>query len=110
GLAFGYFIFLNLSRTSLHVRLVRELAAAPGQELPTAGLLERYGAGHVLDVRLQRLVGGGQLVCARGRYRSGSRGDFVLLAHALDALKLLVLGRRSFFPPGGGGPARPPED
>ncbi|HWR98197.1 MAG TPA: hypothetical protein VN317_07210 [Candidatus Methanoperedens sp.] len=98
GLGFGYFIFLNLGRTSLSIRLVRELAAAPGQELPLAALLERYGSGHVLDARLERMVAGGQLIRRGERWLSGPRADFLQLARLLDVLKLLLLGRRSFFP------------
>jgi hypothetical protein len=94
GFGFGYFSFLNLNQASLRVRIMKELLAEGGS-LALADLLERYNAGQILEARLARLVEGGQLEARPGCYASGTRGDFLRLARLLDALKLLVTGRRT---------------
>jgi len=100
GLGFCYFAFLNLNQASLRIRMLKELHAAPGETLPLGDLLARYHAGHILDERLDRLLGSGQLVLRADRYYSGPRSEFLVLARFLNLLKRMLLGR-SGAPPHG---------
>jgi putative flippase GtrA len=57
-----------------------------------AEILARYGAGHVLDNRLERLTAGGHLVERGGRDYPGSP-YFLILFEFFEVLKRLVVGK-----------------
>jgi hypothetical protein len=90
-----YFHFVNLGVTARRPRLLIELAEAPGG-LTYEQLLERYNGRHQVEARLERLLGGGQLVLRDGRYRVG-QPVMLLIAKVIVALKRLLLGKTSEF-------------
>ena len=96
GFAFGYFNFVNLTVASLRIRILEELTASGGW-LPRATLLDRYGTGSVIEIRLARLVRGGHIVERNGRLHTG-RLQFLVVARIFDALRTLILGSRQAMP------------
>jgi hypothetical protein len=91
-LSFCYFNFINLNMTSIRIRLLRELLAADAAGLPRSEVLERYGAQHVLHVRLQRLLQAGEVRrVGDGYVLAGSAVRRI--AWLFDLLRLLVTGR-----------------
>ena len=91
GLAFGYWAFLNLNLTSLRIRVLKELASAPGETLSHATLASRYDDREMVERRLARLEAAGHIARNGGRY--------VLKAYWLirvaDLIRLL---RRAIIP------------
>lgn len=96
GFAFCYFNFVNLTVASLRIRILEELAAAGGW-LARSTLLDRYGTGSVIELRLARLVRGGHLVDRNGRLYTG-RLQFLLLARIFDVLRTAILGSHHTTP------------
>jgi hypothetical protein len=68
GLAFGYWAFLNLNLTSLRIRVLKEIFAAPGEALSRATLAQRYDDCEMAERRLARLEAAGQVVRLGERY------------------------------------------
>ncbi len=77
--AYVFFHLINMGETARRVRLVIELAAAP-RGLTRAELLARYGAREIVDRRLGRLAGSGQIRIAGERVMLG---DVSVLGMAL---------------------------
>lgn len=90
GLAFGYFSFVNLSLTSLRIRMLRELRDAGGC-LPLATLHANYGNEVMVGVRLQRLIAGGHIT-QRDDTMYPARSLFLTIARLFDFLRWFVLG------------------
>ena len=95
ALGYGYFIFITLGETGRRIRIVRELYAA-GRPLTREEILERYDAEGIVSVRIDRLLGTGQIVFRDGRYYLQKR-TVLTMARMIVLLKLLVLGKRSEF-------------
>ncbi len=89
ALAFGYWAFLNLNRTSLRIRILRELLGHPAGISP-AEFAQEYSADELLQRRLQRLEGGGHLSCRDGRWRLQSN-KLLATARVIDAVRALIL-------------------
>ena len=86
-LAWAYvFGFFNIGESARRIRLVIELEAAGARGLTLVEILATYDARAIVDARLARLVGGGQLVARDGRYVIGRR-------LMLGIAKLLVVGK-----------------
>lgn len=97
-LACGWFVFLNFvvcSESSIRVRLLREIIAAGGS-IAEADLMAAYNERALVDMRLDRLVTGGQVVVADGRYRLTSR-PLRAIGLLFRSLKRLILRRTSEF-------------
>ena len=62
--------------TSIRMRLVREIARAGGKGISHPELLERYNPKTILDIRLRRLKGSGDVVEQGGLYRTGGKDNF----------------------------------
>ena len=92
---FCYFHFVNLGVTARRPRLLIELGEAPGG-LTYEQVLERYSGRYQVEARLERLLGGGQVVLRDGRYRIG-KPVMLLIARVMVALKRLLLGKPSEF-------------
>lgn len=90
-----YFHFVNLGVTARRPRLLIELAGAPGG-LTYAQVLERYDARYQIEARLERLLGGGQVVLRDGRYRIG-KPLMLHIARIIVVLKRLLLGKSSEY-------------
>lgn len=91
-LSFCYFNFINLNMTSIRIRLLRELLGAGEQGLLRTEVVGRYGAHHVLHVRLERLTQGGEVRHSGDAYvLAGS--SVRVIAVIFDILRWLVTGR-----------------
>lgn len=101
--AFGYcyFHFLNLGETARRIRILRELSESNGG-LTREQLLERYNAGQIIERRLARLLGNGQIILKSGAYYIGSP-VVLLMAKSLVFLKFILLGKKSEFDRSGRG-------
>jgi len=89
--SFCYFGFVNLSATSLRIRILEELKEAGGR-LTVTDLLERYGGQAVFDARMQRLLRS-KLLILRGNSLYVGKKYPLYAAKLLDALRFLILGR-----------------
>ncbi len=97
ALSYCFFGFLNLGETSLRIRIFNELRQTP------AGLSEeemsaRYNYRRMMEVRLERLVRGHQVVEREGRYFLEGRA-LRGIAALVRAAKLVVVGKASEFEP-----------
>lgn len=91
--AYVLFNVINVSESSIRVRILRELRDAPISE---AILLEKYNDALILDNRLDRLIGSGHIEFVDGRYRLASR-TLARVAGVIRLLKRILLGRTSEF-------------
>jgi hypothetical protein len=92
---FFYFNVVNGRKSALRVRLLRELREAQAG-LTVGELLERYPPEGMVEARLERMLGHGQILERGGRWFV-RRGALWLIARAMFAAKLLVIGKRSEF-------------
>jgi len=69
--------------TSVRMRLVREIASAPAGGISKDGILERYNHRTIVDLRLRRLVGSGDIIEKDGLYSQGRRGNFFFVFDAI---------------------------
>jgi hypothetical protein len=92
---FFYFNVVNGGRSALRVRLLAELAAAPGG-LTAEEILRLYGPDEMFAKRLERLLGHGQLVLRDGRCHIG-RPAVVTIARLVTIAKRIVIGKESEF-------------
>lgn len=87
ALAILYLDVVNIAETSLHVHIVLEVAWAG--HLPVEALTARYSGGHMVDARLARLAGLGQIRLVGDRYRLTDR-KMLVVARALDVWRALL--------------------
>jgi hypothetical protein len=95
ALGYGYFHFINLGVTARRIRLLIELMESEGG-LAYEEILQRYNAREMVDNRLGRLLDSGQVLLKEGKCFIG-KPVMLLMAKAMVAMKLLVLGKRSEF-------------
>jgi len=104
ALAYTYvFGFFNVSETARRLRLLVELLDAGPRGLSLDAILRAYNARMIVEARLRRLVAGGQLALADGRYVI-RRSLGLSVAKLLVGIKLLLLRAPSEF---GAGPPPP---
>ena len=89
ALGYCYFTFVNLTATSLRMRLLRELLKSTAPSLSTTALSSGYQAREVLDVRLDRLVKWGQIAVKNKRY--------VLQGTAFSVLSKIITHTRALI-------------
>jgi hypothetical protein len=70
--------------TSVRMRLVRELEQ--GRQMTLEQLLKRYNSQTIVDVRLRRLVGSGDIVETQGLYHCGRKGNFFFVFDAIASI------------------------
>jgi hypothetical protein len=93
ALGYCHFHFVNLGETARRIRLLRELHEAGGA-LSHPDLVARYGAREIVERRIARLLGTGQVVLCEGRYHI--RNPLVLtIARGMMALKMVLLKKGS---------------
>lgn len=86
-----YFTFINMSETARRVRLLRELyEAADG--LTKEGILKRYNAQEIIDVRTSRLLNNGQIILREGKYYIGSP-LMAFISRTIVFMKFIMLGK-----------------
>lgn len=90
-LSYIYFHFINLGETGRRIRLLRELYDSR-EGLSLDETLARYNGQEILEKRLQRLVGNGQVILRVDRYYIG-KPCMLLMARALSLLRSVLLGR-----------------
>jgi len=71
--------------TSVRMRLVREISAS-STGLSKGELLQKYNAEKIVDMRLRRLVGSGDIVEKDGLYRVISRKNFFFIFDAIAGI------------------------
>jgi hypothetical protein len=69
--------------TSVRMRLVREIAAVPSGGTSLKELLQRYNHETIVDLRLRRLLGSGDIIEKDGLYRVGHSRNFFFLFDAI---------------------------
>lgn len=89
-LGFIFFNVINLNISSLRIRMLKEYLRVHPQPLPDAVLREKYHTRGMLDARLERLAGGGQIIWRDGRYYV-HRGLVVVIGHFFAFLQKLLL-------------------
>nr|MBI3612136.1 hypothetical protein [Nitrospirota bacterium] len=92
-LSFAYFYvfgFYNLGESARRIRLLIELYGAGERGMTLDELLTAYNARMIVEVRLERLLTGGQIVRRKDRY-------FVAHPHMLYGAKALVLLKRLYL-------------
>ena len=93
------FGFFNVSETARRLRLLVELLDAGPRGLSLDEVLRAYNARMIVEARLRRLVAGGQLALADGRYVL-RRSLGLSVAKLLVGIKLLLLRAPSEFAAG----------
>ena len=79
--------------TSVRMRLVREIAASAGNGVSLQELLSRYNPETLVNIRLQRLVGSGDLIEKDGRFRLGRSKNFFFVFDAIAGVIKKWIGR-----------------
>ena len=96
SLAYGYFHFVNINMASLRIRVLQEIIDAP-DGLSEKDVLSRYNSKHIIDTRVKRLIGSGQLTEKDGYYYPGKNRTFLMLFWLFEILKHIVLGHGNRF-------------
>ena len=86
--------FFNLGESARRIRLLIELYGAGGHGMTLTEILSRYSARMIVEVRLQRMVAGGQIREQGGAYFIATP-VMLTAARLLMWLKLAYLGARS---------------
>jgi hypothetical protein len=94
SLGYCYFHFINLGETARRIRILRELYDSK-RGLSMKEILERYNAGKVIEMRLERLLKNGQVVYKNSRYYIG-KPIMLLITKILVLMKLIILGKSEF--------------
>ncbi len=95
ALGYGYFHFINLGETARRVRILRELYDAK-EGLSMQEILGRYNAKEIVEKRINRLMNNRQIIYRDNKYYIGSPA-ILIIAKAIVALKLIILGEKSEF-------------
>lgn len=93
--SFLFFNFINAGESAIRVRILHELRGA-GRTLSEPELLDLYNDGTIIETRLSRMLGNGQVELVDGHYRLRSR-TLVRMAYFFLALKWVLLRRSSEF-------------
>ena len=97
ALAYCYvFGLFNLGESARRIRLLVEVQETGHRGLTLEEIQAVYNARVIIELRLQRLVAGGQITEQDGRYFS-RRSSMLYVSKLLVFLKLLFLGARSEF-------------
>lgn len=79
--------------TSVRMRLVREIAQGKGNGISHQELLVRYNTESIVNIRLQRLLGSGDIIEENGRYRIGTSKNFFFMFDAIAGIIKKWIGR-----------------
>ena len=90
---YAYFHCINMTETARRIRILTELYFAGGR-LPKVQLAQRYNAAEIVNKRLARLIGKGQIVLHNGHYHIQS--PFLAMTdRGLIILKMLLFKQKS---------------
>jgi hypothetical protein len=79
--------------TSVRMRLVREIEGGGPGGVSLQDLLRRYSSETILNVRLRRLIGSGDIIEENGLYRSGSKRNFLFFIDIIAGMIKKWIGR-----------------
>lgn len=95
AMAFLFFAFVNIGESSVRIRLLCELASAPeGMDQDT--LTAHYNVDHIIQIRIDRLLKSGEMVCRDNRYYFTGNPRMLLIAKRTQRIQRMLLGRESF--------------
>jgi hypothetical protein len=94
ALGYCYFHFVNLGETARRIRILRELYDSENKALSLVEILERYNAKDIVEVRLNRLLGSGQVIFDKKRYYIG-KPVVLLMAKIMMMIKFILIGKKS---------------
>lgn len=99
-ICFFYVLYVfGIYESSIRIRLLRELDACPqGMTLPE--LLKRYNARLILETRLKRFVGAGELIIDGERYRMGKPSRIFYMLDALSRCIHKIIYKSDINPSG----------
>jgi len=95
ALGYGYFHFINLGETARRVRILREIYDSPSG-LSIDEILARYNGKAILQYRMDRLLGNGQVILDQEKYKIGNP-SMLYITKIILFLKLIILGKKSEF-------------
>jgi len=95
ALSYCYFGVANLGHTSIRIRLYAEMAASP-DGISIQEIERIYNEKAFMEMRLQRLIEGGNIIEKDGRYFVGDR-KLLLVAKIIFATKRFILGEKNDF-------------
>lgn len=95
SLGYCYFHFINLGETARRIRILRELYDSDGG-LTLEEILKLYNAKKMVELRLQRLLGNGQVILKDGMLFIG-KPVLLLISKTILLMKLIILGQKSEF-------------
>ena len=79
--------------TSVRMRLVREIAKASSDGISMEELLKKYDSSTMVDMRLRRLMGSGDIIEKDGIYRAGSGRNIFFIFDAIAGMIKKWIGR-----------------
>lgn len=94
-LSFSFFTFINMGETARRIRLLRELSNSPNG-LTKEQILNSYSSKEIIDIRMKRLLGNGQVILRKDSYFIGSP-VMLFFSGVIIFMKLLILGKKSEF-------------
>jgi len=92
ALSYCYFHFINLGETARRIRILRELYDSK-EGLSMEGVIERYNAQMIIDVRLERLLKTNQIILRNGKYYIGNP-IMLIIAKVITKLKIMILRKK----------------
>ncbi len=93
SLGYCYFHFNNLSITARRIRLLREIHSSEAG-LSESEILERYNSHKMVEMRIGRLLGSGQIVIKNEKYFIG-KPVVLLIAKIIVSMKYIFLGKKT---------------
>jgi hypothetical protein len=93
ALGYCYFTFVNLGTTSLRIRILRLMLAAPTAQLSDTDIARIYDSNEIIDRRLERLQAWKQLEVKNGRYVVIGVPAFLRLYRAIRVARRIIYGR-----------------
>jgi hypothetical protein len=89
-IAFCYFCLVNLTDTSVRIRILQELQKKANTGLSQSQILKIYNTDNIIGIRLEKLVSSGQIVKKENRYYH-NKDRLVLVAYFFECLKFILI-------------------
>jgi hypothetical protein len=94
-LSFCYFNLITLGETARRIRIMVELSESK-TGLTLEEIIKRYNARMIVDLRLDRLLGNGEITLRGNRYFIGN-SKMLQIGKIYTLAKLILFGKRSEF-------------
>ncbi|TGN07976.1 hypothetical protein [Leptospira ilyithenensis] len=89
-MCFCYFCLINLTDTSLRLRMLYELKEKQSEGLSKEDMLKFYNANDIIKIRLEKLNGDGQILKTNDRYYHG-KSRLILVAYFFEFLRIILI-------------------